>query len=321
MSEKTKELVVQEAKMELNIDINEATIKNLIYVIRGQQVMLDSELAELYQVETKVFNQAVKRNMERFPKEFCFQLTREEYNSLRSQIVTSKGKGGRRYLPYVFTEQGIAMLSAVLRSDVAIQVSIRIMNTFVEMRRFMANSSLVLNRINEVEVKQLIYQKDADEKFDKIFTYISEHEEVSQKIFFEGQIYDAFSLLTELIAEAKKEIVLIDNYVDVETLNILAKKQENVKVQIYTVKRTRLSQADINNFNQQYPALGVDYTEEFHDRFLIIDGTLAYHVGASLKDAGKKCFAINRIEDRENIIDILNRIRKTDSGGVDDGRE
>ena len=321
MSEKTKELVVQETKTELNMETNEVTIKNLIYVIRGQQVMLDSDLAELYQVETKVFNQAVKRNMERFPKEFCFQLTREEYNSLRSQIVTSKGKGGRRYLPYVFTEQGIAMLSAVLRSDVAIQVSIRIMNTFVEMRRFMANNSLLLNRINEVEVRQLAYQKDADEKFDKIFTYISEHEEVSQKIFFEGQIYDAFSLLTELIAKAKKEIVLIDNYVDVGTLNILAKKQENVKVQIYTVKRTRLSQADINNFNQQYPALGVEYTEEFHDRFLIIDGTLAYHVGASLKDAGKKCFAINRIEDRANIIDILNRIKKTDNGGVDDGRE
>ena len=309
MSEKTKELVVQETKRELDIDINEATIKNLIYVIRGQQVMMDSDLAELYQVETKVFNQAVKRNMERFPKEFCFQLTREEYNSLRSQIVTSKGKGGRRYLPYVFTEQGIAMLSAVLRSDVAIQVSIRIMNTFVEMRRFMANSSLVLNRINEVEVKQLIYQKDADEKFDKIFTYISEHEEVSQKIFFEGQIYDAFSLLAELIVKAKKEIVLIDNYVDVGTLNLLAKKQENVKVQIFTVKRTRLSPTDINNFNQQYPTLSVDYTEEFHDRFLIIDGTLAYHVGASLKDAGKKCFAINRIEDRANITNIFNRIK------------
>ena len=321
MREKTKELVVLETKTELNIDTNEATIKNLIYVIRGRQVMLDSDLAELYQVETKVFNQAVKRNMERFPKEFCFQLTREEYNSLRSQIVTSKGKGGRRYLPYVFTEQGIAMLSAVLRSDVAIQVSIRIMNTFVEMRRFMANNSLVLNRINELEVKQLSYQKDTDEKFDKVFQYISEHEEVSQKIFFEGQIYDAFSLLTELVSKAEKEITLIDNYVDVGTLNILAKKQENVKVQIYTVKRTRLSPTDINNFNQQYPILGVDYTEEFHDRFLIIDGILAYHVGASLKDAGKKCFAINKIEDRSNIIDILNRIKKTDNGGTDDGRE
>lgn len=175
MSEDTKEVVVQES-----------TIKNLIYVIRGQQVMLDSDLATLYQVETKVFNQAVKRNMERFPEEFCFQITKEDYSSLRSQIVTSKGKGGRRYLPYVFTEPGIAMLSAVLRSDVAVQVSIKIMNTFVEMRRFMANNSLVLNRINEIEVKQLSYQKDTDEKFEKIFTYISEHEEVTQKIFFEG---------------------------------------------------------------------------------------------------------------------------------------
>ena len=321
MSEKTKELVVQRTKTELEMAISETTIKNLIYVIRGQQVMLDSDLAELYQVETKVFNQAVKRNMERFPKEFCFQLEREEYNSLRSQIVTSKGKGGRRYLPYVFTEQGIAMLSAVLRSDIAIQVSIKIMNTFVEMRRFMANNSLVLNRINEIEVKQLIYQKDADEKFDKIYTYISEHEEVSQKIFFEGQIYDAFSLLAELIAKAKTEIVLIDNYVDVGTLNILAKKQENVKAQIYTVKRTKLSPTDINNFNQQYPALSVNYTEEFHDRFLIIDESWGYHIGASLKDAGKKCFAINRIEDRENIRDILNRIKKEDNGGTNDGRE
>ena len=321
MNEKTKQLIIQEINEELYMDTSEVIIKNLIYVIRGQQVMLDSDLAELYQVETKVFNQAVKRNMERFPKEFCFQLAREEYNSLRSQIVTSKGKGGRRYLPYVFTEQGIAMLSAVLRSDIAIQVSIKIMNTFVEMRRFMANNSLVLNRINEIEVKQLIYQKDADEKFDKIFTYISEHEEVSQKIFFEGQIYDAFSLLAELIAKAKTEIVLIDNYVDVGTLNILAKKQENVKAQIYTVKRTKLSPTDINNFNQQYPALSVNYTEEFHDRFLIIDESWGYHIGASLKDAGKKCFAINRIEDRENIRDILNRIKKEDNGGTNDGRE
>ncbi len=318
-------MLVQEDILELNADTNEAIIRNLIYVIRGQQVMLDSDLAELYQVETKALNRAVKRNISRFPDDFCFQLSEAEFENLRCQIGTSSlendNYGGRRYLPYVFTEQGISMLSAVLRSEIAVKVSVRIMRTFVEMRRFMANNSLMLNRINEMEVKQLIYQKDADEKFDKIFTYISEHEEVLQKIFFEGQIYDAFSLLSELIAKAKKEIVLIDNYVDIETLNILAKKQENVKVQIYTVKRTRLSQADINNFNQQYPTLSVDYTEEFHDRFLIIDGTLAYHVGASLKDAGKKCFAINRIEDRANILDILNRIKKTGNGGTDDGRE
>lgn len=304
MGEDTKEVVVQEAGKE----VNATTIKNLIYVIRGQQVMLDSDLAMLYQVETKVFNQAVKRNEERFPKEFCFQLTRDEYNALRSQFVTSKGKGGRRYLPYVFTEQGIAMLSAVLRSDVAIQVSIKIMNTFVEMRRFMANSSLVLNRINELEVRQLSYQKDTDEKFDKVFQYISEHEEVSQKIFFEGQIYDAFSLLTELVSKAEKQIMLIDNYVDVGTLNILAKKKDNVVVHLYTVKKTRLSEADIKNFNQQYPSIEMHYTGEFHDRFLIIDETLGYHIGASIKDAGKKCFAINKIEDKATIESIVQRL-------------
>ena len=322
MDKKVNEISVKEPE---EILVNETTIKNLICVIRGQQVMLDSDLALLYQVETKALNRAVKRNEARFPEDFCFQLTEMEYENLRYQFGTSSletnGYGGRRYLPYVFTEQGIAMLSAVLRSDVAIQISIKIMNTFVEMRRFMASNSLVLNRINEIEVKQLIYQKDADEKFDKIFTYISEHEEVSQKIFFEGQIYDAFSLLTELIAKAKTEIILIDNYVDVGTLNILAKKQKNVKAQIYTVKRTKLSPTDINNFNQQYPALSVNYTEEFHDRFLIVDGNLAYHIGASLKDAGKKCFAINRIEDRKNIRDILNRIKKEDNGGTNDGRE
>ena len=322
MDKKTNEISVKEPKEVL---ITETTIKNLIYVIRGQQVMLDKDLAFLYQVETGALNRAVKRNIKRFPESFCFQLSEEEYENLRCQFGISSleinGYGGRRYLPYVFTEQGIAMLSAVLRSDVAIQVSIEIINTFVEMRRIMANSSLMLNRINEIEVKQLVYQKDAEEKFDKIFTYISEHEEVSQKIFFEGQIYDAFSLLAELIAKAKTEIVLIDNYVDVGTLNILAKKRENVKAQIYTVKRTKLSPTDINNFNQQYPALSVNYTEEFHDRFLIVDGNLAYHIGASLKDAGKKCFAISRIEDRANIRDILNRIKKADNGGADDGRE
>ena len=322
MDKKTNEISVKEAKEVL---IKESQIKNLIYEIRGHQVMLDSDLAMMYQVETKNLNKAVKRNVNRFPEDFCFQLSEEEYNSLRFQFGTSKeiepGKGGRRYLPYAFTEQGISMLSAVLRSEIAVKVSVRIMRTFVEMRRFMANNSIVLSRINELEVKQLSYQKETDDKFEQVFHYISEHEEVSQKIFFEGQIYDAFSLLAELIAKAKKEIVLIDNYVDVGTLNILAKKQENVKVQIYTVKRTKLSQTDINNFNQQYPALSVNYTEEFHDRFLIVDGNLAYHVGASLKDAGKKCFAINRIEDRANILDILNRIKKTDNGGTEDGRE
>lgn len=304
----TEEIAVQENKQLPDIEISEVTIKNLIYVVRGQQVMMDSDLATLYQVETKVFNQAVKRNIERFPEKFRFQLTKEEYDSLRSQFVTSNGKGGRRYMPYVFTEQGIAMLSAVLRSDIAVQVSIRIMDTFVEMRRFLASNAMMFGRINEMEVKQLAFQKSTEEKFDKIFHYISEHEESSQKIFFDGQIYDAFSLLVDLVSKAEKKLVLVDNYVDVGTLNILAKKKSDVEVVVYTVRRTRLSKADVNNFNQQYPKLEVKYTGVFHDRFLIIDDTCAYHIGASIKDAGKKCFGISLIEDIRIVKDILERL-------------
>ena len=312
MGEKTNEIAVKESAEVL---INETTIKNLILVIRGKQVMLDSDLAMLYHVETFNLNKAMKRNVDRFPEDFCFQLTKEEYKNLIfqsgiSSLQESENKhGGRRKLPYVFTEQGISMLSAVLRSEIAIKVSVKIMRTFVEMRHFMANNSLVLSRINELEVKQLSYQKETDDKFEQVFHYISEHEEVSQKIFFEGQIYDAFSLLTELVSKAEKEITLIDNYVDIGTLNILAKKRENVMVHIYTVKKTRLSEADVNNFNQQYSAIEMHYTDEFHDRFLIIDNDLAYHIGASIKDAGKKCFAINKIEDKMTTESIVERLQ------------
>lgn len=304
----TEKVTVQENKKFPDIEISDVTIKNLIYVVRGQQVMMDSDLAMLYQVETKVFNQAVKRNIERFPEKFRFQLTKEEYDSLRSQIVTSNGKGGRRYMPYVFTEQGIAMLSAVLRSDVAVQISIKIMDAFVEMRRFLASNALMFEKISEMEVKQHAFQKSTEEKFDKIFYYISEHEEPSQKIFFDGQIYDAFSLLVDLVSRAENKLVLVDNYVDVGTLNILAKKKSDVEVIVYTVRRTRLSEADVNNFNQQYPTLEVKYTDVFHDRFLIKDDTCAYHIGASLKDAGKKCFGISLIEDTRIVKDILERL-------------
>lgn len=297
------------------VNETEEKIENLIHVVRGEQVMLDSDLAMLYNVETKRLNESVKRNSKRFPENYCFQLTEEEYIALRSQIATSNiesenvsSKGGRRYLPYVFTEQGIAMLSAILRSDEAIQVSLNIMNTFVKMRRFLAENALMFERLSSLELKQLEYQKESNEKFDKIFAYISEHKEVDQHIFFDGQIYDAFSLLVSLIEKAEKSIVLIDNYVDVGTLNILAKKREGVTVTVYTVRRTRLVTQDIDNFNAQYPTLKVNYTGVFHDRFLIIDETVAYHIGASIKDAGKKCFGINLIEDIGIITDILQRL-------------
>lgn len=314
--------VEETALVEVNNDLSVSNVENIrydiksiIYVVRNQQVMLDSDLARLYQVETKVFNQAVKRNIARFPDNFRFQISKDEYDALRSQVVTSKEvdangnkKGGRRYLPYVFTEQGIAMLSAVLRSDVAIQVSINIMNAFVEMRRFISNNALLFERISNVELKQLEYQKQTDEKLEQIFEYIFEHEEASQKVFFDGQIYDAFSLIVSLIQKAEKEITLIDGYVDVGTLNLLSKKNENVSVTIYSQKRTRLTKTDAENFNAQYPTLEVKYTKAFHDRFLILDRETAYHVGASLKDAGKKCFGINLIQDAGIIKDILQRL-------------
>lgn len=284
-------------------------IKSLIYVVRGQQVMLDSDLAMIYQVETKVFNQAVSRNIERFPENFRFQLTKEEFDTLRSQIATSDGRGGRRYRPYMFTEQGIAMLSGVLRSDVAVQASIRIMNTFVEMRRFIANHALLFEKVSDIELKQLEYQKNTDEKFDKVFRYIEDHAESEQKIFFDGQIYDAFSLITSIIRIAQKEIILIDGYVDVDTLNMLAKKNAGVDVKIYTYASAQLTNRDAAKFNAQYPTLTVKKTQVFHDRFIILDGGTAYHIGASIKDAGKKCFAISLIDDPGVVTDLLNRLK------------
>ncbi|MCC8081243.1 MAG: ORF6N domain-containing protein [Lachnospiraceae bacterium] len=287
-------------------------IKNLIYVVRNQPVMIDSDLALLYQVETGNLNKAMKRNQKRFPEDFCFQLTKQEYENLKFQSGSSSlngnGYGGRRYMPYVYTEQGISMLASVLRSEIAIDASIRIMRTFVEMRRFIANNALLFERISNVELKQLEYQKQTDEKLDKIFEYISEHEESSQKVFFDGQIYDAFGLLVSLIQKAEKNITLIDGYVDVDTLNLLCKKNDKVSVTIYTHEKTKLSGTDVNKFNAQYPVLVVKYTKVFHDRFLILDDKIAYHIGASLKDAGKKCFGINLIQDEGIVQDILQRL-------------
>lgn len=311
-TEDRKEVLSQNQIEAPVVEIVQPAIEKLIYVIRDKQVMIDSDLAMLYQVETGALNRAVKRNIKRFPDDFRFQLTVEEYENLKCQSgissLNKNGYGGRRTLPYVFTEQGISMLASVLHSDIAINVSIGIMRAFVEMRRFIANNALLFERISNVELKQLEYQKQTDEKLEQIFEYISEHEEASQKIFFDGQIYDAFSLIVSLIQKAEKEITLIDGYVDVGTLNLLAKKNEGVSVTVYTHQRTRLSNIDVANFNAQYPTLEVKYTSVFHDRFLILDGKTAYHIGASLKDAGKKTFGITLINDESITKDILQRL-------------
>lgn len=309
------------------LDTDTQIIYNLIYMIREKQVMLDSDLSTLYQVETKRLNEAMKRNKKRFPEDFCFQLTEEEYETLRSQIATSKldeieldtkERGGRRYSPYVYTEQGIAMLSAVLRSDVAIQVSIRIMKTFVEMRKYLAGNSMLLEKVNHIEKRQIQaeirqenFEKLTNERFDRVFDYIEAHKEDNQKIFYDGQIFDAFSLITQLVHQAEKDIILIDGYVDVVTLNIMAKKKEGVNVTFYTLPSARLTTQDIANFNTQYPTLNVKRTTAFHDRFLIIDGNIGYHMGASIKDAGNKCFGINKIGDVSVINALVSKAKIT----------
>jgi len=264
-------------------------------------------LAKLYGCKngTKEINQAVKRNVEKFPNDFYFQLTIEEHKFiLKSQNVTSKveGSGGLRKLPHVFTEEGVAMLATVLRTENAASVSIRIMRTFVAMRKFINENKDIFRRLTTVEYKMLEY----NENFDKIFNALEPKKIEKQKIFFNGEIYDSYSLIIDLIKKANTRIVIIDNYIDKSILDMLVYKKENVSVEIITSSHY-LTKLDINKFNQQYTNLIIKYSNIFHDRFIIIDNTL-YHIGSSLKDLGKKCFAINKIEDREYLDKILSRI-------------
>ena len=268
--------------------------------------MLDSDVAMLYNYETKKVNQVVKRNIDRFPERFCFQLTEEEFFNLRSQFVTLNkniGRGKhRKYLPYVFTEQGIAMLSGLLKNDIAVQVSIHIMDAFVEMRKFLMLNGQVFERLTSIEYKLL----EHDKKFDEVFNQLQLEENIKQRIFFEGQIYDAYSIIIDIIKKADKKILIIDNYIDDSVLKMLIKKKKNVEVTILTSDKSSIQNIDIQKFNKEYPILKVSKTNKFHDRFIGIDNKEMYHLGASIKDLGKKCFGINRIEDKEIIEKIIN---------------
>ena len=283
-------------------------IKKLIYTIRGKQVMLDSDVAMLYHYETKNINKAMKRNIERFPKDFCFQLTEKEIENLRFQFGTSslikENHGGRRYLPYVYTEQGISMLAGVLKNEIAIQVSISIIRAFIEMRRFILLNGQIFQEIDDIKGQLLEHDKKFDEVFDELQR--KQESEFKQSIFFDGQIYDAYSLIIDIIRKAKQKILIIDNYIDDSILKMLSKKNKDVEVVILTSQNSNIRKLDIQKFNKQYPVLKLAYTNKFHDRFIIIDNKELYHIGASLKDLGKKCFAISRIEDDEYIEKISN---------------
>ena len=270
--------------------------------------MLDRDLAELYGVETRRLNEQVKRNIERFPEDFMFQLTKEEFENWKSQFATSNSiVMGARKRPYAFTEQGVAMLSGVLKSSTAVEANIRIMRAFVSMRHFMVNNAAIFQRLetiefnqlesNKVQAKILAHQEVQDHRIDEIFRRLDEGMyKPKQGIFFDNQIYDAYSFVSELVKSAKQRIILIDNYVDESVLTLLDKREDTVSAIIYTQQISRQLRLDVERHNSQYPPIEISVFRRSHDRFLCIDDTV-YHVGASIKDLGKKWFAFSKMED------------------------
>jgi len=299
--------------MNNELSISQKHIENRIFTIRAVQVMLDYHLAELFIVETKRLNEQVKRNTKRFPLSFMFQLTLPEWDKLQSQIATKEisddlrsqiATAKRRTLPFVFTEQGVAMLSAILNSDTAINVSIQIMDTFVKMRQIVLQNSLINLRLDKIEIKQL----DNEQKFEQVFKALESKNTIpNQGVFFDGQVFDAYELASKIIRSAKATSVLIDNYMDESTLTHLSKKIKEVKVLLLTKTVSKQIILDIKKANEQYGNFEIKPFSKSHDRFLIIDHTEVYHLGASLKDLGKKWFAFSKLE-KNSIANILNEI-------------
>ena len=285
-------------------------IKPMIRVIRGQQVMIDRDLALLYGVETRVLNQAVKRNSERFPDDFMFQLSKEDVEILKSQNVTSSW-GGDRKLPYAFTEQGIAMLSSVLKSQTAVDVNIRIMRAFVSMRRFIATNAQLFQRLETIEYHQLEmkqHQEVTDKRIDEVFKRLDANIPPMQGIFYDGQVFDAYRFVSDLMRKAKRSIVLIDNYVDDTVLTLLDKRENGVTATIYTQRISDQFQLDVDRHNAQYPLIEIRQFNKAHDRFLLIDDEV-YHIGASIKDLGKKWFGFTLMRDI-SASELISKIRK-----------
>lgn len=288
-------------------------IESLIHIVRGQQIMLDSDLARLYGTETKYLKRAVKANLRRFPADFMFELTQDEFDSLRCNFCTSNDKqkrGGTRYLPFAFTEQGIAMLSGILNSDTAIEVNIRIMRAFIAMRGFLMSNAHVFQRLETVEHHQLLMHEhlsEHDRKFEEVLRRLDQKEsEPIEGFFYDGQIFDAYTLISDLIRKATIRIILIDNYVDDRVLRILAKRNPGVSAIIYTDPRHSQIINDVHRHNAQYPEIKLANCTNVHDRFLIIDETV-YFIGGSIKDLGKKIVAFSQM--RQSPSDILSKIK------------
>jgi hypothetical protein len=284
--------------------ISQKQIESRIFSVRDSQVMIDRDLAEMYQVEVKRLNEQVKRNIERFPESFRFQLSEGEKNELVANCDRFETLKHSSNNPYAFTEQGVAMLSAVLRSETAIKVSIQIINAFVEMRKIIANHSGLLQRMDGVERKLV----EADQKFERVFKALESKDVIpSQGVFFDGQVFDAYELASKIIRSAKSSIVLIDNYVNETTLTHLSKKAKSVRVHLLTKTISKQLKLDVQKANEQYGNFEAKPFAQSHDRFLIIDGKEVYHLGASLKDLGKKWFAFSKME-AKSVESIFNSI-------------
>jgi hypothetical protein len=281
---------------------SEKNIQNKIFTIRGKQIMLDRDLAELYQVETKRLNEQVKRNIERFDEDFMFQLADEEFKYLRSQFATAKFSKVRNN-PFAFTEQGVYMLSTVLKSNVAVKVTKQIVRTFTAMKSFLNRNTLLFERFERIEQKMTLH----DENFDRIFDAI-ENKSIKPKqgIFYNGQTFDAYIFITDIIKSAKKSIKLVDNYID-ETVLTLFSKNQNLTITIYTKSVSKQLKLDLEKYNSQYNNIKIKKFHSSHDRFLIIDENEMYHIGASLKDLGKKWFAFSKFD-----IESFNLLEKLD---------
>jgi ribosomal protein S6 len=293
--------------------IDNQTIQDKIYTIRNVQVMVDRDLALLYGVETRRLNEQVKRNIERFPEEFMFQMTNDELENWKSQIATSnKEIMGLRKLPFVFTEQGVSMLSAVLKSQTAVQTSIQIIKSFVGMRKFLQNNASLFTRIESIEKRQISYEIKNDTKVDAILNAIEEKgTPQKQHIFYDGQIFDAYFFVSDIIKSAKSSIKLIDNYIDESTLVLFTKRDAKVDMKMYTKTISKQLQLDLEKHNAQYPKIEIEIFDLSHDRFLIIDEKDIYHFGASLKDLGKKWFAVSKMDINSfEILEKLNRNNK-----------
>ena len=290
--------------MSKDLTLSQQHIENRIFTIRGKQVMFDRDLAEMYQVEVKRLNEQVKRNIDRFPETFRFQLNSQEKDELVANCDRFESLKHSAVNPYAFTEQGVAMLSAVLRSDIAVKVSIQIMNAFVELRKLVGQETLQHLRLSSIENKLI----EHDQKFNKLFSALENSELPQRGVYFDGQVYDAYQFVSDVIKNAKSSIILIDNYIDDSILTLLSKRKKNVTATIYTASISKQLRLDLEKHNAQYPEVKAELFKQSHDRFLIIDEKELYHIGASLKDLGKKWFAFSRMDSLCK--DVLSKIKK-----------